>query len=100
MNHLDPNKADANGLPEIALHYHPLIGAYDSNDPHALECHLQLMKLAGIHGVIIDWYGTEQWMENNWLGGPLYAKINGKPLLMVLAHSISKKSNGQSYGRT
>lgn len=59
MNKFDPDKRNEKGLREIASHYHPLIGAYDSNDPHALECHLQLMKLAGIHGVVIDWYGTK-----------------------------------------
>ena len=34
------------------------IGPYDSNDPHVLEYHVLLMKLAGVDGVVIDWYGT------------------------------------------
>ena len=59
MNQFDPDKIQENGHPEIAAHYHPLVGLYDSNDPHALECHLQQMKLAGIDGVIIDWYGVK-----------------------------------------
>lgn len=59
MNQFDPDKTGKDDLPEIAAHYHPLIGLYDSNDPHALECHLQQMKIAGIDGVIIDWYGTK-----------------------------------------
>ena len=59
MNQFDPDKTGKDDLPEIAAHFHPLIGLYDSNDPHALECHLQQMKLAGIDGVIIDWYGTK-----------------------------------------
>ncbi|NBT47929.1 MAG: hypothetical protein EBT07_08955, partial [Actinobacteria bacterium] len=53
----DPDKNKANGLPDIWSHYHPLIGPYDSADPDALECHLLQMKLAGIDGVIADWYG-------------------------------------------
>ena len=53
----DPDKIKENGLPDIWSHYHPLIGPYDSADPDALECHLLQMKLAGIDGVVADWYG-------------------------------------------
>ena len=52
-----PDNKDARGLPDIWSHYHPLIGLYDSKDPAVLECHLLQMKLAGIDGVIVDWYG-------------------------------------------
>ena len=58
MNRFDPEKIGNNGQREIASHDYPLIGPYDSNDPYALECHVLLMKLAGIDGVIIDWYGV------------------------------------------
>ena len=54
MNRFDPEK---NGL---ASHHTPLLGAYDSTDPHLLEYHVQLMKLSGLDGVIIDWYGISQ----------------------------------------
>ncbi len=52
-----PDQVGADGLPDIYSHYHPLIGLYDSTDPAVLECHLLQMKLAGIDGVIVDWYG-------------------------------------------
>ncbi|HZT44417.1 MAG TPA: glycoside hydrolase family 71/99-like protein [Chthonomonadaceae bacterium] len=58
MNHYRPDHL-VDGHPEVASHYFPLIGLYDSNDPDLLECHAQLMKLAGIDGAIIDWYGTD-----------------------------------------
>lgn len=58
MNHFDPERV-VNGERELASHYRPLIGPYDSGDPHVLEYHLLLMKLAGIDGVIIDWYGLQ-----------------------------------------
>jgi hypothetical protein len=58
MDHFDPDKVGADGRREIASHDYPLIGPYDSNDPHALECHVLLMKFCGIDGVIIDWYGV------------------------------------------
>src|SRR5262249_43986644 len=45
------------GKRAIASHYSPLIGPYDSGDPAVVEYHLLLMKLAGIDGVIVDWYG-------------------------------------------
>ncbi|MDG2219892.1 MAG: glycoside hydrolase family 71/99-like protein [Rubripirellula sp.] len=56
MNHFDPEK-QSDGKREIASKYYPLIGPYDSGDPNVLEYHLLLMKLAGIDGVIVDWYG-------------------------------------------
>lgn len=49
---------DENGKREIASHYYPLIGPYDSSDPDVLEYHLLLMKYAGIDAVLIDWYGV------------------------------------------
>jgi len=52
-----PDTTGADGQPDIYSHYHPLIGLYDSTDPAVLECHLLQMKLAGIDGVIVDWYG-------------------------------------------
>jgi hypothetical protein len=58
MNHYNPDKVNTGQRRQIASHYYPLIGPYDSSDPHVLEYHALLMKLAGIDGVIIDWYGT------------------------------------------
>ncbi|WP_210420138.1 glycoside hydrolase family 71/99-like protein [Aquisphaera giovannonii] len=58
MNAFDPDRVDAaTGRRPIASHFQPLIGPYDSGDPAVLEYHLLLMKLAGIDGVIADWYG-------------------------------------------
>ncbi|NBR62976.1 MAG: hypothetical protein EBT77_01435 [Verrucomicrobia bacterium] len=56
-NEHDPENKNAKGLPDIYSHYHPLIGPYDSTDPDVLECQLLQMKLAGIDGVVADWYG-------------------------------------------
>ncbi len=59
MNHFDPSK-QKNDRREIASKFYPLIGPYDSGDKHIIEYHLLLMKLAGIDGVVIDWYGTTE----------------------------------------
>ncbi len=59
MNTRNPNIIDANGHRQIASHYYPIIGPYASNDPHVVEYHLLLMKLSGIDGVLVDWYGSE-----------------------------------------
>lgn len=56
----NPAKLGDDGVPELAAHYYPLLGPYDSSDPHLIECHLLQMKLAGIDGVIVDWYGLAQ----------------------------------------
>ena len=63
MNHFDPERADATGRRKIASHYYPLIGPYDSADPHVLEYHALLMKVAGVDGVIADWYGNEDFND-------------------------------------
>jgi len=59
MNHFDPNQ-HKDGRREIASKFYPLIGPYDSGDRHVIEYHLLLMKLAGIDGVVIDWYGRTE----------------------------------------
>lgn len=56
MNAFDPERI-TDGKRQIASHYYPLIGPYDSGDPAVIEYHLLLMKLAGIDGIIVDWYG-------------------------------------------
>src|SRR5579872_281404 len=57
MNKVDPDRL-VNGQRKAATHYHPLIGLYDSDDEAVLECQVQLMKLAGIDGAFVDWYGN------------------------------------------
>jgi hypothetical protein len=63
MNRFDPDKIKANGLRDIASHDAPLIGPYDSSDEHLLEYHVQLLKIAGIQGVVIDWYGIADFRD-------------------------------------
>src|SRR5450432_1591323 len=58
MNNKNPNIIGPNGERQIASNYYPLIGPYDSSDPYVIEYHMLLMKLSGIDGVIVDWYGT------------------------------------------
>jgi hypothetical protein len=60
MGHFDPDQKKWDDQREIASYDYPLIGPYDSGDDQALECQVLLMKLAGLDGVIIDWYGTSK----------------------------------------
>lgn len=62
MNHFDPS-IEVDGQPQIAAHYHPLIGPYDSGDRDVIEYQLLTMKLAGIDGVIVDWYGLTDFRD-------------------------------------
>jgi hypothetical protein len=62
MNHFNPNTV-VNGQQQIASWYYPLTGPYDSADPAVLEYHVLLMKLAGIDGVIVDWYGMDNFND-------------------------------------
>ncbi len=52
-----------NGKRQIAAHFTPSIGPYDSSDPDVIEYHVQLMKLAGVDGVLLDWYGNVDCMD-------------------------------------
>ncbi|MBC8868531.1 MAG: glycoside hydrolase family 99-like domain-containing protein [Planctomycetes bacterium] len=62
MNSFNPDK-EVDGRRQIASKFYPLIGPYDSGDPHVLECQLLQMKLAGIDGVIVDWYGLTKFRD-------------------------------------
>lgn len=59
MNYFNPNLTNSSGEREIASWYYPTIGPYDSADPTVLQYHVLLMKLAGVDGVIVDWYGMD-----------------------------------------
>ncbi len=63
MDHFNPDHVDASGQREIASWYRPLIGPYDSADPAVLEYHVLLMKLAGIDGVVVNWYGPDDYLD-------------------------------------
>jgi hypothetical protein len=63
MDHYNPDTINAAGERQIASWYYPLIGPYDSADPAVLEYHVLLMKLAGIDGVIVDWYGMDNYLD-------------------------------------
>ena len=82
MNKFMPEKKPL----ELASHFVPQIGPYDSFDAHAIEYHVQLMKLSGINGVIIDWYGVSEFRD--------YAMIhrNTKALINVIRQA------GLKYG--
>jgi hypothetical protein len=63
MDHFNPDIINAAGERQIASWYYPLIGPYDSADPVVLEYHVLLMKLAGIDGIIVDWYGPDEYLD-------------------------------------
>jgi hypothetical protein len=63
MDHFNPDTVNASGERQIASWYYPLIGPYDSSDPAVLEYHVLLMKLAGVDGVIVDWYGSASFLD-------------------------------------
>ncbi|SFI24665.1 glycoside hydrolase family 71/99-like protein [Planctomicrobium piriforme] len=62
MNKFQPGHPQ-NGQLDIASHYHPSIGVYDSGDQHVLEYHAGLMRLSGIDGIIVDWYGRTDYLD-------------------------------------
>lgn len=63
MNRFNPERIGPDGRREIASHYYPLTGPYDSGDPDLLEYQTLLMRLSGIDGVLIDWYGMEEYRD-------------------------------------
>jgi hypothetical protein len=59
MRNKNPNIVDSQGRRQIAAHYYPQIGPYASRDADVIEYHTLLMKLAGVDGLMIDWYGVQ-----------------------------------------
>jgi len=62
MNHYHPEQIK-DGRRPAASHYYPLVGLYDGGDTDLVECQALLMKFAGIDGVLIDWYGTDDYLD-------------------------------------
>lgn len=58
MNNQNPNVIGMDGQRQIASHYYPLIGPYASRDKDVIEYHFLLMKLSGVDGILINWYGV------------------------------------------
>jgi hypothetical protein len=75
MNYFSPNTTTTNGDREIASWYYPLAGPCDSADPAVLEYHVLLMKLAGVDGVIADWYGMDDYND--------YGLINQRTIALL-----------------
>jgi hypothetical protein len=71
----DPAQILPDGRANIASHYYPLTGNYDSADTDVLEYQLSLMKMAGIDGVIFDWYGITEGID--------YKPIHEATLVMI-----------------
>ena len=85
MNTQNPNIVDASGKRQIASHYYPMIGPYDSTDPDVLEYHMLLMKYSGVDGILIDWYGAHG--TNGDVGS-----------LLTASNAIVDKTNPQGLG--
>jgi hypothetical protein len=73
MEHFTPSTTDENGRPEIASYLMPLTGPYDSRDESVLEYQMLLMRLSGIDGVIVDWYGMEDFWDYGVLNASTHA---------------------------
>src|SRR5258705_7068549 len=59
MDTQNPNIVDSSGKRQIAAHYYPKIGPYDSTDADVIEYHSLLMKYSGVDGALVDWYGVQ-----------------------------------------
>lgn len=100
MNHFDPDAINASGERQIASWYYPLIGPYDSADPAVLEYHVVLMKLAGIDGIIVDWYGPDNYLDygiNNQRTAAIFQYARKAGLKLCLCYedqTIQQEING------
>jgi hypothetical protein len=89
MDHYNPNIADQNGRKQIASHFYPLTGPYDSKHAVILEYQTLLMKVSGIDGVLADWYGMESFYD--------YEVINESTQALFLAVQKAHLSFGIVY---
>ncbi len=102
MDHFDPTRMDENGRPQIASQFTPLTGPYDSQDDAILEYQVLMMKLSGIDGVIVDWYGTanyNDYPELNASTGKLFEYITRAGLKFALCYEdrsiLTRVNDGQ-----
>ncbi len=89
MDHFDPTRTNGQGQPDIASHFMPLTGPYDSSDEAMLEYQVLLMKLSGIDGVIVDWYGMVDFRDYAILNestNKLFDYIKKAGLLFVICY--------------
>jgi hypothetical protein len=89
MNHFNPEVIDQTGHREIASHYYPLTGPYDSDDDRILEYQTLLMKICGVNGVLADWWGMENFAD--------YAVINESTNMLFAAVQRAHLSFGIVY---
>jgi hypothetical protein len=100
MDHFNPDVIQATGERQIASWYYPLIGPYDSADSAVLEYHALLMKLAGVDGVVVDWYGMDDYLDyglNNRHTAALFKAIRKAGLKFSLCYedqTIQKEVTG------
>jgi glycoprotein endo-alpha-1,2-mannosidase len=53
----NPEQLSRGGLPDLGATNHPLLGAYDSNNPRVIRQHLAWAEAAGIDVLISTWWG-------------------------------------------
>src|SRR5215469_13989386 len=100
MNYFNPNTTNSSGQREIASWYYPQTGPYDSADPAVLEYQVLLMKLAGVDGIIVDWYGMDNYLDygiNNQRTAALFQFTRQAGLKFCLCYedqTIKQETNG------
>jgi hypothetical protein len=100
MNHYNPDSTNSAGQRQIASWYYPHVGPYDSDDSAVLEYHVLLMKLAGIDGIIVDWYGPDNYLDygiNNQRTAALFQLARKAGLKFCLCYedqTIQQEING------
>jgi regulation of enolase protein 1 (concanavalin A-like superfamily) len=90
MNHFHPDLTGSDGQRDIASHFYPLTGPYDSRDPSILEYQTLLMKLSGIDGVIVNWYSHENvgdWPLSNQASHEIFNWIEKAGLSFALCYA-------------
>ena len=95
MDRFNPDTTNVVGQRQIASWYYPLIGPYDSADPAVLEYHVLLMKLSGIDGVIVDWYGSTDFLDygiNNLATSQLFEFARKAGLKFAVCYRIRPSS--------
>ena len=100
MNYFNPNTTNSMGEREIASWYYPLAGPYDSDDPAVLQYQVLLLKMAGVDGVIVDWYGMDNYVDygiNNQRTAALFQITRQAGLKFCLCYedqTIKQETNG------
>lgn len=85
----------------VASHFVPKIGPYNSVDRSVIRYHLDLMKEAGVEGIIVDWYGIRNhydFKSNRLAADAIIEEASAKKMFFTICYEDWSLINHARWG--